>query len=268
LPFPFELIDISQCGSFRNCFTLNSRNQTIAVNLIYVPGTLQVFCFKYVTTFYNWGRTPAWHIAPEIANMVNLTDLIFWGLAGNEIPEVISELKQLKKLRIGGEELVELPPIISSLTTVTYLSIWAPLNYLPSFLNNLSLSELIISFSANFSYIPKDLFKKLNPTLRSLDLGDIGNIKSLDPFMELTQLTSFSRNQFMSLPNNISKTLVTVNLDGNNFTQILLPFLLSKQLRDLDLSANQIGTLKYIGLMNSSAIRSLDFGMNRIRSLS
>jgi Leucine-rich repeat (LRR) protein len=279
LPFNVSILDNStSCDRAPACAHINAQNQVYDLELFIVPVALQVYCLTHLQSLNIFGDITTgytWPIPYEIGTLTNLTYLSLSYIDGKVIPETIGELKLLRTLYLLGNHITHLTGALAALPNLSDLTIHAPLVELPSFLSILPLHNLAI-MNAQFTTIPEHFFKNLNPTLLSLSI-DISLLVNLDPFADLTKLTTFhvtvdglsvfpwqftymtnlkdlrfqGLNRLSTLPQNFSRAVKYLDLYQNSFTEIPTPLLLSKTLSILDMSSNQIADLSSLALSRS-----------------
>jgi Leucine-rich repeat (LRR) protein len=279
LPFNVSILDNStSCQQIPACARINAQNQVYDLALDIVPVALQVYCLKHLQSLAIFGYITEhywWPIPYEIGTLTKLTLLSLSYINGDVIPETIGELKLLRTLYLLGTDIKQLTGAISALPNLSDLTIHAPLVELPSFLSILPLRNLGI-INGQFTTIPENFFRNLNPTLLSLSI-DISHLVNLDPFADLTKLTTFAvtvdglsvfpwqftymtnlkdlrfqgLNCLSALPQNFSRAVTYLDLYKNCFAEIPTPLLLSKTLTSLDMSYNQIADLSSLALSRS-----------------
>ena len=279
LPFKVTILDNStSCHQNPACARINAQNQVYDLALNSVPVALQVYCLTHLQSLYIFGYYTegySWPIPYEIKTLTKLTYLSISFVDG-DIPETIGELKLLRTLYLLGLSITHLTGGLAALPNLSDLTIHAPLVELPSFLSILPLQNLGI-INAQFTTIPDDFFRNLNPTLLSLTI-DISHLVNLDPFADLTKLATFFVYVYnglsvfpwqftymtnlkdlrfqgvtclSTLPQNFTRTVTYLALYNNCFREIPTPLLLSKALTSLDMSYNQISDLSSLALSRS-----------------
>ncbi|CAF0965015.1 unnamed protein product [Adineta ricciae] len=279
LPFKVTILDnSSSCQQNSACARLNAQNQVYDLALHLVPTALQVYCLTHLQSLYIFGYITSgysWPIPYEIGKLTNLTYLSLSYVDGKDIPETIGELKLLRTLYLLATEITYITGALAALPNLTDLTLHAPLVELPSFLSILPLNHLGL-LNGRFTTIPEDFFRNLNPTLSSLTI-DISNSVNLDPFADLTNLTTLGINvdgmsvlpwQFTymtnlkdlrfqgsnclsAFPRNFTRGVTYLDLSKNCFAQVPAPLLLSETLANIDMSYNQLTDLSTLALSRS-----------------
>ena len=275
------------------CAQVNSEKEVISLWLYDVSISLQVYCLTNPNTLmvFDGPQNNPWPIPSDIGNLRNLTFLLLNNIAGEVIPKTMGELKQLKSLLLRGKHVLELPNSLSALSNLSRLDLDLPLVHLSSFLSTLPLSRLDISSNARFTVVPTDFFKNLNPTLSWLAMTT-SNLVSLDPFVDLTNLTllwiytnrssvypwqftylpsltniAFGSSQKMSsLPQNFSKTLEILDLSSNAFTEIPPEVVQSKNLQRLSMISNYITDIRALTQL-TAPLDYVDLTNNKIETV-
>ncbi|CAF0954291.1 unnamed protein product [Adineta steineri] len=270
------------------CAWINTKNQVIPLLLTYTPESLQVYCLTNLQKLLLPSNSP-WRIPTEIANLIHLTELNL-NIAGNKIPQAIGKLRMLQSLTFTADEVTELPGAITLLSKLKFLFIDAPLKEIPAYLSLIPLQTLIFLRRSNFSSIPDKFFERLNPSLRDLTI-DITHLKSLDPFLALTELgsltvyaeklkefpwqfthltalrqLSLNNNELSFLPRNFSENFDTLYFDFNHFSQVPRQILGNKNLVKLYLNNNWIVDISTIFQMKAP-LKILFVGFNNITTL-
>jgi Leucine-rich repeat (LRR) protein len=294
LPFEITLMNetVSCLGS--QCAQINSQKQVVYLWLFDVPKALQIYCLIHLDTLmiYDGAQNEPWPVPSEIGNLRNLTYLLLNNVAGDAVPETIGELKLLSSLLLRGKDVAKLPTGLANLSKLTRLDLDLPLSNLPSFLSALPLNRFDISSNARFTEVPTNFFKNLNPSLRWLEMTT-SDLTSLDPFLDLTNITilfvytdsttvfpwqftyltslnnlAFGSSQKMSsLPQNFSRTLQTLDLSSNSFTEIPSVVAQSKNLELLSMVSNFISDLTAI-YTTEAPLHYLDLTANKINTIS
>ncbi len=268
----------TSCQQAPACARINAQNQVYNLELNIVPPALQVYCLTHLQSLSIVGfisTSYLWPIPYEIGTLTKLTYLSLSYIDGKVIPETIGELKLLRTLYLFGTDITHLTGALAALPNLSDLTIRAPLVELPSFLSALPLHNLGI-LNTQFTTIPENFFKNLNPTLLSLSI-DISHLANLDQFADLTKLTTFAvtahglsvfpwqftymtnlkdlrfqgSNCLSALPQNFSRVVTYVDLYKNCFTEIPTLLLRSKTLTGLAMSNNQIADLSSLALSRS-----------------
>jgi Leucine-rich repeat (LRR) protein len=249
LPFNVSILDNStSCQQIPACARINAQNQVYDLALDIVPVALQVYCLKHLQSLAIFGYITEhywWPIPYEIGTLTKLTLLSLSYINGDVIPETIGELKLLRTLYLLGTDIKQLTGAISALPNLSDLTIHAPLVELPSFLSILPLRNLGI-INGQFTTIPENFFRNLNPTLLSLSIP-----WQFTYMTNLKDLRFQGLNCLSALPQNFSRAVTYLDLYKNCFAEIPTPLLLSKTLTSLDMSYNQIADLSSLALSRS-----------------
>ncbi|MFZ5881601.1 MAG: leucine-rich repeat domain-containing protein [Chloroflexota bacterium] len=204
------------------------------------------------------------------------TELDLRSMKLTELPESIGQLKQLRKLDLGGDswkdeknQLTTLPPSLGQLTQLTELNLSSnQLTTLPPSLGQLTqLTSLDLS-SNQLTTLP-DWLGQLTQ-LTSLNLSSNKLTTLPDSLGQLTQLTelNLSNNKLTTLPDSLGQLtqLQTLNLSNNQLTA--LPDSLGQltQMENLDLTDSHLTTLpEFIGKLKS--LQELWLHTNQLTSL-
>ncbi|MBB6463551.1 T9SS type A sorting domain-containing protein [Flammeovirga kamogawensis] len=161
---------------------------------------------------------------------------------GNTLPAVIGDFSSLTRLKLNGNDLIELPSSIGKLSSLEYLNV-----------NDNNLREIPSSINQLLSL--KVLYLRGNGLTRlPIEIGELQSLESLDVY----------RNELVSLPSEIGnlKNLKSLNLSFNLLVGLPSTITNLELLSNLDLSKNQIRELPTF--TNFKKITSLNLADNKL----
>ncbi len=191
---------------------------------------------------------------PElIGQLTNLKKLVlggdFWRDARNrlkELPDAIAQLTQLESLDLSFNQLTELPEAIGALTQLRTLNLSGnQLTELPDAIAALTQLQSLNLYDNQLTELPEAIAALTQ--LKTLDLSHNQLTALPDAIAQLTQLQSLNlyRNQLMELPDAIAALtqLQSLTLHDNQLTELPEAIAALTQLRTLNLSGNQLTEL-------------------------
>ena len=200
---------------------------------------------KLDLTYYSWESTKLTKIPPEIFELKWLEKL---DLSGNNIPELPNILSHFPKLRLFGFRWQENEPIPDWIHLVSALKVDLSLfninisNKLPDFIFTLTNLNSLNLNSNKLTSIPDSITQLTN--LNSLDLSDNQLTSIPDPITQLTNLNSLDLrfNKLTSIPDSITQltNLNSLYLSYNQLTSIPDSISQLTNLNSLDLSENPL----------------------------
>ena len=224
---------------------------------------------KLDLTYRSWKDAKLTKIPPEIFELEWLEEL---DLSGNNIPELPNILSHFPKLILFGFRWQENKPIPNWIKLVPELKIdlssFKISNKLPDLIFNFkNLKHLNLSGNKLIS-IPDHITKLTN--LNSLDLSVNKLTYIPNHITKLTHLKSLdlSGNQLNSIPTFITKltNLKSLNLSSNHLTSIPDSITQLTNLNSLDLSGNQLSSIPiFITLITN--LNSLNLSSNQLTSI-
>jgi len=159
-------------------------------------------------------------LAPEIAQLTNLTSLELGGNRLTELPAEFAQLTNLTSLELDANQFTELPLEIAQLTNLTYLSLY----------NN------------NLTELPPEIAQLTNLTILELTDNELTEVPP--EIAQLTNLTylSFSGNNLTEVPPEIAQltNLRLLSLSFNNLTEVPPEIAQLTNLTDLSLGFNML----------------------------
>lgn len=163
-----------------------------------------------------------------------------------ELPKSLSQLKQLKRLELAGNQLETLPDSLSQLTQLQWLDLsFNRISMLPEFLGQLTQLQQLYLYHNQLTELP-DTLSQLTQ-LQWLGLSENRLTKLPDSLGQLKQLQQLylSGNLLTILPKSLTllTRLHTLILSNNRLTAMPDALDQLNQLRKLDIASNQLTTL-------------------------
>ncbi|MBD2778670.1 COR domain-containing protein [Iningainema tapete] len=221
-------------------------------------------------------NTPRWviekirEVKEKQLKKLDLTWYYFTGdIKLNKIPPEIFELKWLEELDLSGNNITELPNLLSKFPKLKLFGFrWEDNKPVPDWLNQLPELKVDLSRFGVTNELPNFIFSLTNLTVLDLSYNKLTIVpQSVTRLTNLTQL-DLSNNKLTTVPESLTSltNLTELDLSWNKLTTLPESLTSLTNLTELDLSYNQLTTLPE-SLTSLTNLTELDLSYNQLTTV-